>query len=232
MEYLDLLWSMGSTHIFFFLGSESGLCPVVLPSWRPLRAPAARWSCEGSGIHLLDRPLLSFKRLKCAEDLYLYLKGKQYTGSGSGGGSGNIMGYGESRFMQRENKINVHFIDFPLACVGAVCCLLMDAVARPSTALSPLSLVSCLPPGTPGTPALPGYPMPCALWRSFVACPKNGESEWLNWAAQRLRLIHLPVDWYLCESVEAEQLGLSGRHPSSSGSPLGLYVKPYLCCLL
>lgn len=78
----------------------------------------------------------------------------------------------------------------------------------------------------------PGYPMPCALWRSFVACPKNGESEWLNWAAQRLRLIHLPVDWYLCESVEAEQLGLSGRYPSSSGSPFGLYVKPYLCCLL
>jgi len=73
-----------------------------------------RWLVEGTeveGMVLLVRPLLSFKRLKCAEDLYLYIFERR--------------GMKRQQTLRRENKINVHVIDFPLACAGQCVCLWM-----------------------------------------------------------------------------------------------------------
>lgn len=131
---------------------------------------------------LLVRPLLSFKRLKCAEDLYLYIFERR--------------GMKRQQTLRRENKINVHVIDFPLACAGQCVCLWM--MLLPWTASPCFAAASAFPP----------------LWRSFVACPKNwiqGVGRWgawclrglcglwvlrsgLNWAANACA-------WFICQLI-------------------------------
>jgi len=90
MEYLELAAkALGDIYIYVygmwtvrtFVGGK-----IVESGWLPIVSPLASsahlllsgrvfisFFLGGGGMHLLPQPLLSFKRLKCAEDLYLYI---------------------------------------------------------------------------------------------------------------------------------------------------------------
>lgn len=175
---------------------------------------------------LLVRPLLSFKRLKCAEDLYLYIFERR--------------GMKRQQTLRRENKINVHVIDFPLACAGQCVCLWM--MLLPWTASPCFAAASAFPP----------------LWRSFVACPKNwiqGVGRWgghgvyvgcvdcgcygVGLTGQPTPALDSSASWLVfVRKCWSRTTGIEWppsfiRQLAAPNSPLRRHdVKLYLCCLL